>query len=80
VLDIQEIKSLLANKNQTKVLILVNKFFFEPEILELEIFLVEISKLDIDGVIFSDMAIPQICYENKLRIDLIYDPDTLVCN
>jgi putative protease len=79
-LNIEQIKSLTTIKNKTKILILVNKFFFESEINDLQQFLIQIAKLNIDGIIFNDMAIPQICFEKNIKINLIYDPDTLVCN
>jgi putative protease len=79
-LTLGELEELVAHKNTTKVFVLVNKFFFEPEIISLEKFLLEICKLNIDGIIFSDMAIPQILFEHHIRTSLIYDPDTLVCN
>jgi collagenase-like PrtC family protease len=79
-LNIEQIKSLTAIKNKTKILILVNKFFFEQDVSNLQTFLMQISQLNIDGIIFSDMAVAQLCFENNIMTKLIYNPDTLVCN
>jgi putative protease len=79
-LTLDEIEELVAQKNTTKVFVLINKFFFEPQIKSLEKFLLKICKLNIDGIIFSDMAVPQILFEHQIMMNLVYDPDTLVCN
>jgi putative protease len=79
-LTLEQIEKLVAQKSSTKIFVLINKLFFEPEIKLLENFLLEICKLNIDGIIFSDMGIPQILFEHHINVNLIYDPDTLVCN
>jgi collagenase-like PrtC family protease len=78
-LSLKEIQKLVENKKNTEVLILVNKLFFEPEIANLEKFIINVSKLKIDGLIFADYAIPQIVDEQNIKnIKLIYNPETLV--
>jgi collagenase-like PrtC family protease len=79
-LSIEETKELLKNKKNTKVIVLVNKIFFDTELQKLEQYLLEISKLDIDGIEFADYAVLQILYENNLskNIYTIYNPETLV--
>lgn len=79
-LTINEIEILLKQKNKTKIYININKYFFEHEIIELQKLLFSLIKLPIDGIIFSDFAIPQILYENRLKTYLIYNPETLVTN
>jgi collagenase-like PrtC family protease len=79
-LTLDEIKTLTQHKKNTKILVLVNRFYFDPELDNLTTYLMELSKLDIDGFIFGDFAINQICYEQKIRIPLIYNPETLVTN
>jgi collagenase-like PrtC family protease len=78
--NLEQIKNLVENKKNTKILVLINKLFFEPEIEELEKYIIELSKFNIDGIIFADYAVNQIVYEQKLNIKLIYNPDTLVVN
>jgi putative protease len=79
-LKLKEIKSLCDLKKETKILILINRFFFDHELEQLENYILEISKLKIDGIIFSDFAVNQICYEHKIKIPLIYCSETLVTN
>jgi putative protease len=80
LLTIKQIEELIKNKKQTKILILVNRLYFDPELPELAKYILAISKLNIDGIIFSDFGINQICFENNLKVNLIYNPETLVTN
>lgn len=80
LLNMQQIKQVIKMKKKTKVLILINAFFFEQDIDKLTKYIIQLSKLPVDGFIFSDMAVNQICYENKIKTKLIYNPETLVTN
>lgn len=80
LLSINEIKQLIKQKNKTKIYVNINKYFFEHEIKELQDLLVALSNLSIDGIIFSDFAIPQILFEKNIKIYLIYNPETLITN
>lgn len=76
--SIEELKDICSKKNKTQIWVNVNAFFYEPQIESLEKYLIEISKLPIDRVIFNDYAIPQINFEQNLNLNLHYDPNTLV--
>lgn len=80
LLTIKQIEELIKNKKQTKILVLINRLYFDPELDALTEFILEISKLKIDGIIFSDFAVNQICFENNAHVNLIYNPETLVTN
>jgi putative protease len=80
VLSLEEISELVKHKNNTKILILVNRVYFEPDIKGLEEFLIKISKLDIDGVIYCDYAVNQILFEQNIKLHEVYNPETLVVN
>ncbi len=69
--DLENICKMLKEKNK-KVYIMLNKMYFNNEINELESLLDYISKIDIDAVIFSDMAILNIVRDKKLVINLIW--------
>ncbi|MGL4947802.1 MAG: U32 family peptidase [Mycoplasma sp.] len=77
---IEEIKELVANKQNTKIWIKANSFIFEDVIDKLTQYLEELSQLDIDYVIFQDYAIPQINKELNLNLELHYNPETLNTN
>jgi putative protease len=79
-LTLKQIETLIKNKKQTKIMVLVNRFYFDPELDELTDYLISLNKLNVDGFIFSDFAINQICYEQKINVSLIYNPETLVTN
>ncbi|GHU50298.1 hypothetical protein FACS189459_3910 [Bacilli bacterium] len=79
-LSINEIKDLAENKKSTEVIVSINKLFFENEIEDLTKYIIELSKININGIIFADYAVNQICFENDINIRLIYNPDTLVVN
>jgi putative protease len=79
-LSLEEITELVKYKNKAKILVLVNRIFFEPEIKNLENFLIKLSELDIDGIIYCDYAVNQIIFEQKIKIYQIYNPETLVVN
>lgn len=76
--DLETIKKLCAQKQNSEIWVNVNAFFYEPQIKELENYLTELSQLQIDRVIFNDYAVAQINYEQNLNLKLHYDPNTLV--
>ena len=63
-----------------KVYVCVNKLFTQEEIEGLEEYLINLNKLSVDGILFSDMAVYQIAKRNGFANLLIYDPDTLLVN
>lgn len=67
-------------KSNTKIWININAFFFEQDIEGLEEYLVYLNSKSnlIDKIVFNDFAIPQICFEKSLNLNLHYDPCTLV--
>jgi putative protease len=79
-LTLAQIEELVKQKRNTKILVLVNRFFFEPELESLTQYLLALDKISIDGIIFSDFAVNQICFEQHLKHKLIYNPETLVTN
>lgn len=76
--DLEDLKKIIKNKKNTKIWVNVNSFFYEPQIPSLEKYLIEISKLDIDRVVFNDCAVPQINKELNLSLNLHYNPSTLI--
>jgi putative protease len=80
VVSFEELKEIVKSKKDTKILVLVNRFFFEPEIEALTTHLKEICRLPIDGIVFNDYAVQQIMFEHNLHKPLIYNSETLVTN
>jgi len=77
---IEQISKLVKNKNKTKIYICINKIFFDPELVSLTSAIKKICKLKIDGIIYTDLGVNQILYENKIKIEQIYDSITLATN
>jgi collagenase-like PrtC family protease len=80
ILSLVELKTLLRYKQNTKILISINRFFFEPDLDPLQTLLTDLKALNIDGIIFSDFAVIQIAKEINLQTNFIYRPNTLVTN
>lgn len=76
--EIEKLKQLVLNKHDTKIVVSLNNIFFEQDIDNLKSVLIELSKLDIDSLMFHDFAIPQLIHENNLNINLHYNPETLI--
>ena len=74
----KEIEKIAFNKNKSKIFLLVNQIFFENNLKKLTNDLKKINTLPIDGIYFQDYAVPQLVKENKLNINLIYHPETIV--
>lgn len=74
--DLDEIKSLASNNFDCKIFVEVDKIFHQFETAELELFLNELNKINIDGVIYQDQAILNLHLKNEYKFELCYDPQT----
>ncbi|MFV0393947.1 MAG: U32 family peptidase [Coprobacillaceae bacterium] len=68
------------NNKNIELYVLVNALVEEKYIKELEKHLYQLDKIGIQGVLFQDFAVLQICKEQKYSFDCIYAPDTLNTN
>jgi len=75
--NINTIKNKIGNK---KLYISLNRLIFNNELEKLRTLLIEISKLDIEGLFFSDLGIYNIVKELKLDIKLIFNQDYFINN
>ena len=82
ILAKEEFKSLLdkAKAANKKLYAYLDAFIYDIMIPELEELLVYFNEIKLDGVIFNDLGINQICFEKNLSLDLIYDPKALITN
>lgn len=80
-LNYQEIYELKEKINQrAKVYVLVNALVEQEYLLELERHLEKLYELKIDGILFHDFGVLQICKEKGYTFDMMYTPDTLNTN
>lgn len=79
-LDYQEIKELKNKIGTSKLWVLVNALIEEKNLDALSEHLKQLAALKVDGILFQDFAILQICREENYQFELIYQPDTLNTN
>lgn len=77
-ISFNEIKNILNITNN--VFLSLNKNISNSELLEVEKLLIEISKLDIKGLFYADVAIVNIVNRLKLNINLIWSAEHLTTN
>ncbi|QVK19390.1 U32 family peptidase [Mycoplasmatota bacterium] len=70
----------LCKKRKQKIYIACNKMIHEEELDMFDEYIKQLSLLDIDGIIFGDLAIYQIAKKYKLENKLIYNPETYITN
>ena len=75
--EIANLKKVLGDK---KVWVLVNALVEEKYIDFLEKHLIRLSHIGVDGILFQDFSVLQICKENNYNFEMIYSPDTLNTN
>ena len=73
-----EIKKIVSNNDN--VFLSLNKNISNSELLEVEELLIDISKLNIKGLFYSDVAIVNIVNRLKLNINLIWSAEHLTTN
>lgn len=76
--DINEIKELL--NYDIELFVAVNRNMFNNDIEELKQKLIELSKLNIKGVLFYDLAVLSIVKELNLNLDLVWNQEHMVTN
>lgn len=77
--EISNIMGLLDNFN-TKIYVSVNKLFHNNQLEELKEYLIQLDKIGIDGIIFSDFCVQYIVEENNLNLNLEYSTETTITN
>lgn len=77
-LTIENIKELVAKKNGCKIFVEVDKIFHEFNIKNGQMFVSELEKIGVDGIVYGDLGILNYCIDNKINLELAYDPQTYV--
>lgn len=79
-LDYEELSDLKDRLKNNKIWVLVNALIEEHNLDELTKHLDKLYRLKIDGILFQDFGVLEICKENNYDFELIYSPDTLNTN
>lgn len=77
---IDEIKKIREKYNNIDIFITMNNCIFNSELEKLEQVLEEIDKLNIQGILFYDLAILNIHQRKKLKTDLVWNQTHMVTN
>ena len=79
-LDYNEIKELKKVLGNAKLWVLVNALIEEHDLDLLERHLAKLDELGVDGILFQDYGVLEICSEEGYNFEMIYHPDTLNTN
>ena len=77
---IEEIKKLKEDYPNIELFISLNKNIFNDDLDKLESILIELSKIDIKGLLFYDLAILSIVKNNNLNIPLVWAQEHMTTN
>lgn len=77
--DIEKIKEILNNTNK-KIFITLNKNMHSNDLIKLQETLIELSKLNIEGVFFYDIGVLNIVKKLKLKLKLVWAQEHLATN
>jgi len=78
-MSFEEIKDLVKNTKQ-EIFVGINKNIHNNEIDTLEEILDDLSKINIAGIFYADVALVQINKEKNLNLNLIWSQEHLTCN
>ena len=77
---IDEIKKLKSDYPNIELFISLNKNIFNDDLEELEKTLIELSKLDINGILFYDLSILSLVKKNNLNLPLVWAQEHMTTN
>ncbi len=77
VFTLAEIEA-VKQKSNKNIYVNVNKIILEEELDRLEIFLLKLKEIDVDGIYFSCMSVYSL--NRQIGLDLFYNPETLTTN
>lgn len=78
--SLDEIKDIKCQYPHIRIYIAINALYDQHVINQVESFIQELSKLNVEGIIFQDFGVLQIVKENAYHFDMMYSPETLNTN
>ena len=78
--DMEEIKELLQQYPDIELFVSINKNIFNKDLEDLKEKLIELSKLNIKGILFYDLSILSFVKSLNLKLDLVYHQTHMVTN
>ena len=79
-LDLNQIKLLREKYPDIEIFISMNKNFFNEEMDKVENSLIELDKLNINGVLYYDLSVVYLRNKNNLKLDLVWNQTHMVTN
>lgn len=79
-ISLDEIKEITLENSDSEIFVAINKNFFNDELPVLESTLISLSKLNIKGVLFYDLAVLSIKRRLNLSLDLVWNQTHMVTN
>ena len=77
-LTLEEIKDIRSKLDKKDIFVSINKNIENNELNDLEKILLELNNININGVLYSDVAL--VTYKDKLNYDLVWSQEHLVTN
>ena len=77
-LTLDEIKDIRSKLDKKDIFVSINKNIENNELNDLEKILLELNNININGVLYSDVAL--VTYKDKLNYDLVWSQEHLVTN
>lgn len=78
--NVEEIKELREEYPNIEIFVSINKDIFNSDLKELEKNLLELSKIDIKGILFYDLSVLSIVKRNKLQLPLVWAQEHMTTN
>lgn len=79
-LDVEQIKLLKEKYPTIDIFVSMNKNFFNEEMSKVEQSLIELDKLDINGILYYDLSVVYLKNKNNLNVDLVWNQTHMVTN
>lgn len=79
-LDLNQIKLLREKYPDIEIFVSMNKNFFNEEMDIVEKSLIELDKVNINGVLYYDLSVVYLKNKNKLNLDLVWNQTHMVTN
>lgn len=79
-MDIEELKELKENNPDKELFVVFNKNIMNEELEEVTTLLKELEKLNIEGVLFYDLAVLHIKQKQNLNLNLVWNQTHMVTN
>jgi len=79
-LDLNQIKMLREKYPEIEIFISMNKNYFNDELSQVEESLIQLDKMNVNGVLYYDLSVVYLRNKNHLQLDLVWNQTHMVTN